>query len=128
VNASATAPADYAAMRLGLATALLGDGYFAFDDGVHDVAWWFDEYDGAGQGPGWLGHPQGPPTRVSGGAYVRTFTRGMVIANPTDTPVQITVPPGFRKLLGTQDPAHNDGADVTGPIVIAGRDAYLLTR
>lgn len=127
-NATSMAPTDYAAMRFGLATALLGDGYYAFDNGAHDVAWWFDEYDGAGRGAGWLGHPHGPPTRVSGGAYVRTFTRGMVIANPTETPVQITVPPGFRKLLGTQDPAHNDGEEVTGPFVIAGHDGYLLSR
>jgi hypothetical protein len=128
VNTTGTAPTDYAAMRLGLATALLGDGYFAFDDGAHEVAWWFDAYDGAGRGPGWLGHPQGPPTRVAGGAYVRTFTRGMAIANPTDTPLQVVVPPGFRKLLGTQDPAHDDGEDVAGALVVAAHDAYLLAR
>jgi hypothetical protein len=128
VGATGTAPTDYAAMRLGLATALLGDGYFTFDDAAHDVAWWFDAYDGAGRGRGWLGHPQGPPTRVSGGAYVRTFTRGMVVANPTETPIQVSVPPGFHKLLGTQDPAHDDGEDVTGALVVAAHDGYLLAR
>lgn len=117
-------------MRFGLATALLGDGYYAFDNGVfgHDVAWWYDEYDGAGRGMGWLGHPQGPPTRISGGAYVRTFTKGMVIANPTDTPVIVSVPPGYRKLLGSQDPVHNDGEEVVAPLVLQARDGYLLAR
>jgi hypothetical protein len=128
VNATAVAQTDYAAMRLGFATALLGDGYFAFDNGAHDVAWAFDAYDGAGRGRGWLGHPQGPPTRVSGGAYVRTFTRGMVLANPTETPIQITVPPGFHKLLGTQDPAHDDGEEVSGSLVVGAHDGYLLAR
>jgi hypothetical protein len=51
-----------------------------------------------------------------------------VIANPTDVPVQIAVPPGYRKLLGTQDPAHNDGEDVMGALVVGARDSYLLAR
>jgi hypothetical protein len=128
VNATAMVQTDYAAMRLGFATALLGDGYFAFDNGAHDVAWSFDAYDGAGRGRGWLGHPQGPPTRVSGGAYVRTFTRGMVVANPTETPIQVSIPPGFHKLLGTQDPAHDDGEEVSGSVVVGAHDGYLLAR
>lgn len=38
-------------MRFGLATALMGSGYFAYDFGVtsHGQTWWYDEYDnGAG--------------------------------------------------------------------------------
>jgi hypothetical protein len=52
----------------------------------------------------------------------------MAIANPTDTPLQVTVSPGFRKLLGTQDPAHDDGEDVTGALVVPAHDGYLLSR
>jgi hypothetical protein len=121
---------DYVAMRFGLATALMADGYYAFDNGPfgHTTAWWYEEYDGAGLGDGWLGHPQGPPTRVSGGAYIRMFTRGMVIANPTATPLVVTVPPGHRTLAGTQDPAHDDGSPVEGALVVGASDAYLLAR
>jgi hypothetical protein len=121
---------DYAAMRFGLATTLLGDGYFAFDNGPlgRSVSWWYDEYDGAGRGTGWLGHPLGPPTRVSGGAYVRSFTRGMVIANPTATPLFVTVPPGHTKLAGNQDPTHDDGAPVDGMLLVGANDGYLLSR
>lgn len=121
---------DFAAMRFGLATTLLGDGYFAFDNGPlgRSVSWWYDEYDGAGRGTGWLGHPLGPPTRVTGGAYVRSFTRGMVIANPTSTPLFVTVPPGHTKLAGSQDAAHDDGAPVDGMLLVGAHDGYLLAR
>lgn len=38
---------DFGAMRFGLASALLGDGYFAYDEGwhKHGVVWNFDEFD-----------------------------------------------------------------------------------
>lgn len=121
---------DYAAMRFGLAIALMGDGYYTFDNGVfgHYVAWWYDEYDGAGRGVGWLGYAQGAAMSAPGGAWVRTFGNGIAIANPTEAPVTVAVPAGTRKLAGTQDPAHNDGAPVTGSITVPARDGYLLVR
>jgi hypothetical protein len=120
---------DFAAMRLGLAVALLGDGYFAYDNGVfgHYVAWWYDEYDGAGRGTGWLGDPAGPPAR-SGGAWLRRFTHGLAIANPTDAAIRVPVPAGYRKLRGRQDPVHNDGGAVSGAVVVPARDGYLLVE
>ena len=120
---------DYAAMRFGLAMALMGDGYYTFDNGVfgHYVAWWYDEYDGGGRGVGWLGYPEGTATRAGAG-WLRTFTHGMAIANPTDAPITVPVPAGYRKLAGAQDPAHNDGAVVRGSLVVAGHDGYLLAR
>lgn len=119
-NAYAASDSAVVAMRFGLAVALMGDGYYTFDNGAaHDVAWWYDELDGAGRGRGWLGHPQGPPTRVGGGAYVRTFTKGMAIANPTSSPVTVSVPPGFVRL---------DGEPVEAPIVLSPRDGTLLSR
>jgi hypothetical protein len=123
------AQTDYPAMRFGLAVALMSDGYYTFDNGVfgHYVAWWYDEYDGAGRGVGWLGYPDGPP-RIVGGAMLRAFTNGLVIANPTAAPISVPVPPGYRKLAGKQDPVHNDGALVTGSLVVPARDGYLLAR
>lgn len=125
----AIARGDYAAMRFGLAIALLGDGYYTFDNGVfgHYVAWWYDEYDGAGRGVGWLGYPTGKPVH-QGGAWLRAFQHGMAIANPTDAPVAVAVPPGYRKLAGRQDPVHNDGRPVTATLVVAPHDGYLLAR
>jgi len=121
---------DYAAMRFGLGVALLGDGYYAFDNGVfgHYVAWWYDEYDGAGRGRGWLGWPLGPSTELPGGALGREFEHGYAVVNPTEAPLTVTVPAGLCKLRGTQDSAHNDGSAVTAPLEIAPKDGYLLVR
>lgn len=120
---------DYTAMRFGLAIALMGDGYYAFDNGVfgHYVAWWYDEYDGGGRGVGWLGAPRGPPSQ-RGAAWLREFDHGLAIANPTETPVTIEVPEGFRKISGRQDPVHNDGTPVHGSVTVPPRDGYLLAR
>jgi len=52
---------DYRNMRFALTTALMGDGSFTYRFS-HDnrAATWFDEYDGAGRGRGYLGQPLGP--------------------------------------------------------------------
>jgi len=52
---------NYQKMRFGLATALLNDGYFSYEINTnghgHLGLLWFDEYDNAGQGNGYLGFP-----------------------------------------------------------------------
>lgn len=120
---------DYAAMRFGLTSALMGDGLYTYDNGVfgHYVAWWYDEYDGAGRGPHWLGKPLGPA--VSAGALRwRELEHGLAVVNTGTAAASFTAPPGFAKLAGTQDPAHNDGKPVTGPLTVAPRDGYVLVR
>jgi hypothetical protein len=116
-------------MRFGLATALLGDGYFAFDNGVfgHYVSWWYDEYDGAGVGPHWLGRALGPP-HASGDLRWREFERGVAVVNLGDATAWFAAPSGLAKLAGVQDRAHNDGAR-TGPVLaVAPHDGYVLRR
>ncbi|HEY4116324.1 MAG TPA: putative glycoside hydrolase, partial [Byssovorax sp.] len=124
----AIARRDFASMRFGLAVALMGDGYSSYDNGVfgHNVAWTYDEYDGPGQG--WLGFPRGAMARGPGGLLTREFDGGFVIANPTSASLAATVPAGFARLVGAQDPAHNDGRPVDGPLNVDARDAYLLQR
>jgi hypothetical protein len=53
------AAAYYQRMRFGLATALMEGGLYSFEFGTtwHGNAWWYDEYDGAGLGKGYLGAP-----------------------------------------------------------------------
>ncbi len=49
-------------MRYCLGSTLLGNGYFVFDPRIDSLIvadWWFDEYDGAGRGFGYLGQPLG---------------------------------------------------------------------
>ena len=54
---------NYRKMRFGLATALLGDGFFYYGAGTGanngHGRMWFDEYDNAGAGTGYLGQPLG---------------------------------------------------------------------
>jgi hypothetical protein len=55
---------NYRKMRFGLATALLNDGFFNFEYSTYAGGWlcpfWFDEFDNAGAGQGYLGQPLGP--------------------------------------------------------------------
>lgn len=54
---------NYRKMRLGLATALLNDGFYSYEINTNGhgslCLLWFDEYDNAGAGRGYLGQPQG---------------------------------------------------------------------
>ncbi|MDB4961314.1 MAG: hypothetical protein JWP01_1313 [Myxococcales bacterium] len=120
---------DYRAMRFGLANALMGDGYYTFDNGVfgHYVTWWYDEYDGAGRGRHWLGRALGD-VQLDGAIRWREFEHGLAIVNTGTTAATFSAPPGFTKLHGTQDPVHNDGRTVTAPLTIAATDAYVLAR
>ncbi len=58
---------DYRKMRFGLTTTLLGDGFFNFEWSTYAQSWlctfWFDEYDNAGAGRGYLGQPLGDAYR-----------------------------------------------------------------
>lgn len=70
---------DPQALRFGLATTLMGDGYFGYDSanmGRGDW-WWFPEYDAP------LGHPKGPAHREADGIWRREFDGGLVVVNGT---------------------------------------------
>ncbi len=60
---------NYRKMRFGLTTALLNDGYFSYEMNTQGhgslCLMWFDEYDNAGQGRGYLGYPLGPARRIA---------------------------------------------------------------
>ncbi len=74
---------NYRKMRFGLATALLNDGFFSYEINTNGhgslCLLWFDEYDNAGAGRGYLGQPLGAaqraisslstPNLVSGGGF-----------------------------------------------------------
>lgn len=71
---------DYRKVRFGLATALLGDGFFSYEVNTNGHGslglLWFDEYDGAGRGRGYLGQPQGPARRAAGELVTPDLARG----------------------------------------------------
>ncbi len=59
---------NYRKMRFGLTTALLNDGFFSYEINTNGhgslCLLWFDEYDNAGQGQGYLGQPLGAAVRA----------------------------------------------------------------
>ena len=70
---------DGKTMRFGLATTLMGDGYFGYDTGTMGRGnwWWYPEYDAP------LGHPRGPARRNADGTWQRDYDGGTVIVNGT---------------------------------------------
>lgn len=74
-------------MRFGLATALMGDGYFAYD--LHTrwrgQRWWYPEYDAP------LGYPTGPAARQPDGSWLREFDGGTAVVNPTALDVRVAL-------------------------------------
>jgi Hypothetical glycosyl hydrolase family 15 len=70
---------DEKTMRFGLATTLMGDGYFGYDTGTMGRGnwWWYKEYDAP------LGHPRGPARRNADGTWQRDYDGGTVVVNGT---------------------------------------------
>jgi hypothetical protein len=75
-------------MRFGLTTALLGDGYFAYDAGTMARGnwWWYKEYDEP------LGYPKGPAKRFPDGTWRREFQGGLVVVNGTHYDISVKLP------------------------------------
>lgn len=61
---------NYRKMRFGLTTTLLNDGYFSYEINTNGhgslCLMWFDEYDNAGKGRGYLGRPAGAAYQALG--------------------------------------------------------------
>ena len=70
---------DEKTMRFGLATTLMGDGYFGYDTGTMGRGnwWWYKAYDAP------LGHPRGPARRNGDGTWQRDYDGGTVVVNGT---------------------------------------------
>jgi hypothetical protein len=121
--------ADYRLMRFGLTTALMNNGYFSYAPSssvhAHDGLDWFDEYDNAGAGRGYLGQPSGAARSVGSNVWRRDYTGGVVLVNPSDTAVTVQLGGTYRKIKGTQDPTVNDGSTVTA-VTIPGHDGIIL--
>jgi hypothetical protein len=132
-------------MRYGLAAALMNNGYYFADNGSYDEETttnrrWFDEFDNAGRGRGYLGYPAAnsagnPQTYAwSNGVWMREFQGGVVLWNPKGNGARTVnvsglVSPsghtGLKHILGTQDPAINNGLAVTS-VTLQDRDGLIL--
>lgn len=119
---------DYRLMRYGLASALLGNGYYSFDagDSGHARTWWYDEYDAV------LGAPKSSSRRIVGtgtaiapGVWAREYEHGIAIVNSDTVPKRVTLPGTFEKLRGKQDPRTNDGSLVRS-LDLPSQDGIIL--
>ncbi len=124
------AQTDYRKVRFGLASALLGDGYFGFDfgDQDHGQIWMYDEYNA------YLGKPLGPPKNLIGssdamrpGLWQRDFEHGIVLVNSTDKTQTADFTGDFEHLHGTQDPNVNNG-EVVNSVDVPPSDGAILLR
>jgi hypothetical protein len=122
---------NYRKLRYGLCTALMGDGFFSYEMATngHGSAglMWFDEYDNAGAGKGYLGQPTGAPFPVGSSVWRRDYARGIALVNPSASPVTVQLGGTYRKIKGTQAPTVNDGSLVTA-VTIPAKDGLVLLR
>lgn len=129
-------------MRFGLASTLMGDGYYAFD--LHTrwrgQRWWYPEYDAK------LGWPIGPAAPTGDGLWSRAFEGGVVLVNASPLDARVTtstrsrdvssgrvarsflVPPhDGRILLRTSDPqAPGTMPDPAPPFTADGPDRVVV--
>ena len=131
----ASAPVDgksknnYKAMRFGLTSALLQDGYFAFDAGSesHAEKWWYDEYDIN------LGRPSGDPASLNNNSkfdddvWKREYEQGIAIVNVTKESQEIDLGGEYEKISGKQDPRVNDGA-IVSQVTLGARDGLIMFK
>jgi len=85
VDTGGTGVQDLRAMRFGLGSALMGDGYYAYDYGSasHGQTWWYDEYDnGAGSSLTAGVDARATALRVATGT-ARRFQAGDVVRVPS---------------------------------------------
>jgi Putative Ig domain len=146
---SSGVPATYSpawqGARYGITAALMNNGYYFADSGVYDEETvanrrWFDEYDNAGAGVGYLGQPvAGSAGAVqtaawSNGVWMREFKNGVVLWNPkrngarTVSVAGLVSPSGhagLKHINGTQDRAVNNGLAVTS-VTLNDRDGVIL--
>jgi hypothetical protein len=146
---AAQQPATYSAAwqgeRYGITAALMNNGYYFADNGVYDAETvanrrWFDEYDNAGAGVGYLGQPVArslgnPQTAAwSSGVWMREFKNGVVLWNPKGNGAKtVTVSglvstsghTGLKHIAGKQETTVNNGKAVTS-VTLQDRDGVIL--
>ncbi len=123
---------NYQKFRYGLASTLMNDGYYSFDNGdaTHRERWYYDEYNVA------LGDPvsgayntlrSDDPRTLRDGVWRRDYELASVFVNSTDQAQTVTLNSGFERLLGEQDASTNSG-ELTGQITLQPHDGIILLR
>jgi hypothetical protein len=108
--------AYYQRMRFGLTTTLLEGGYYSFEFGEtwHGNAWWYDEFDAAGMGKGYLGSPLGEAYYASG-----PLSTPNMVQNPGFEESELT--PWHLRIQGAQASLTRVPVTATHPTTMAAR-------
>ncbi len=92
---------------------------------------WFDEYDNAGKKRGYLGLPLKDAEKIlragDGWVWEREYQKGIVICNPTNQQVTISLGNTYYLIKGMQVPEINTGEAVNS-ITLAPRDGRILLK
>jgi putative glycosyl hydrolase-like family 15 (GHL15) protein len=118
-------PTDYQTFRYGLASCLMDNAYFAYNNesGYSGVPH-FDEYDAK------LGAAVSKPSTSAwqNGVYRRDFENGIALVNPKGNGVkEVTLEADFVAIKGTQAPSVNSGKTVR-TVKLNDRDGIILMR
>jgi hypothetical protein len=127
--------------RFFLTATLLQNGYWAAMGPDYGRLAEYDELDGGGLGPGYLGRPllaDPTPAQVQGryangvggvadGVFRRDFERGIALNNISDDERTVTLERPYRHLSGKLDPLVNDGS-ITQTVTIPAHDGLVLLR
>jgi hypothetical protein len=110
-------------MRYGFASALLENGYYAYTVNGLTVPHWADEFSAP------IGTAlDAPPTApTASGIWMRRYTNGLVLVNPSASTLSINVGTGYKRLLGTQDPVVNNGA-VESMVTVPPKGGLLMIK
>lgn len=118
---------DYQNVRFGLASTLLGDGYFSFDygDQDHGQLWWYDEYNiNLGQARTDAVETNGVPGFFDG-VWTRLFQHGIAVLNSSNETQRIQLGTEYEAITGSQDPVANNGA-ISDELILAPQDGRIL--
>lgn len=128
-------PEDLRRARFFLTGTLLQNGYWAPMGPDYGHLASYDELEGGGLGPGYLGHPiDADPTfeqltqrQLADGLFRRDFEHGIALHNASPQPRTITLDRPYRHLRGTLDPETNNGR-VEQTVTIPPHDGLILLR
>ena len=117
---------NYQFFRYAFASCLMDNGFFSYTDnnvGYGSVPW-FDEYNIN------LGLAIDTPTQIQiyQGVHIRRFEHGLALVNPTTQTVSVPVSPGYKHILGTQDPITNNGKPVVNSVSLSPKSGLILIK
>ncbi|MFA7653481.1 MAG: putative glycoside hydrolase [Candidatus Magasanikbacteria bacterium] len=120
---------NYRAMRYGLFSTLLGNGYYSFDYGNsdHGQTWWYDEYNVNLGEPSGVAYSLNQVNNFNEDIWRRDYFNGVVLLNSTNQAQSVDLGGDFEKIKGTQDKTVNNGL-IVDKVRLPARDGIMLLK